>query len=71
MALIMASVTPTASGQGQSVSPLEDRGVQGLRRHAEEPQVANAVVGTDSVIGIISRGKFSFCIKFGDGLDKA
>jgi hypothetical protein len=44
MASIMASVTPSASVPGKSTSVSEERGVAGLRRHAEWPKVANAVI---------------------------
>ena len=40
----MASGHSTASRQGQSISPLEERGVRGLPRHVEEPRVANAMI---------------------------
>jgi len=40
----MVSGHSTASRQGQSISPLEERGVRGLPRHVEEPHVANAMI---------------------------
>jgi hypothetical protein len=43
-ALIMASATPAPSERGKSTSALEERGVQALRRHAECPKVADAVI---------------------------
>ncbi len=35
----MASATPAASGRGQSTSVPEERGVRGLRCHAEWQQI--------------------------------
>ena len=43
-AAIRASATPTPSGRGHNTSGCKARGVRGLRRHAEEPQVADAVI---------------------------
>jgi hypothetical protein len=39
----MASATPGASVRGHSTLAPEDRGVRGLRRHAEWPHEADAV----------------------------
>ena len=43
-AAIRASATPTPSGRGHNTSGCKARGVRGLRRHAEEPKVADAVI---------------------------
>jgi hypothetical protein len=40
----MASAIPAASVRGTRTSALEDRGVRGLRCHAEELQVADTVI---------------------------
>jgi hypothetical protein len=46
----MASATPAAYECGNSALAPEERGVRGLHRHVEYPQVANAVI--DAVISI-------------------
>jgi len=43
-ALIMASATPAASVRDKNTSAPEARGVQGLRRHFEGPQVVDTVI---------------------------
>ena len=43
-ASIMASAIPAASVRGTRTSALKDRGVQGLRCHAEGPHMADAVI---------------------------
>ena len=44
LASIIASAIPAASVRGTRTSALADRGVRGLRCHAEGPQVADTVI---------------------------
>jgi hypothetical protein len=44
LALITASATPAAFGEGKNFSAPEEKGIRGRRRYTQWPQAADAVI---------------------------